>query len=179
VNLPTVKVMQREDDDCMRACLATYFGVPIEDVPVLRDGVWMKQVRDWVRPRGLGYVTVQMPSQAVFKEAFSDGLVICGGPGVRSGVPHAVIYLDGKLWHDPHASGTGIQGVEHVDFFYSLAPRSDSTRDTQQAALYGLIDAYNKLPAASKDCAGGYECFDSRGRSFFDAALAVVREAIE
>ena len=114
--------MQVERDDCMRACLATYFSVPLADVPILRDDEWMQQVRDWVRPRGLGFITIAVPNEAVFRERFSEGLLIVSGPSAR-GVDHAVLYLDGKLWHDPHPSGAGIQGVMQADFFYALSPQ--------------------------------------------------------
>lgn len=128
MNLPTIKVMQRESDDCMRACLATYFSTPLEYVPDLRDDVWMQQVREWIRPRGLGFVTIAVPNEDVFRESFSEGLLIVAGPSAR-GVPHAVIYLDGKLWHDPHPSSSGIQGVDQADFFYRLSPGNYTRAD--------------------------------------------------
>ena len=116
-----VKVMQSGPDDCMRACLATYFGCALEDVPELQSSEWTAQVRQFARKRGFGYVTIAVPNEDVFKEAFSSGMLIVSGKSARERL-HAVIYKDGALWHDPHPDSDGIKAVEQADFFYPLVP---------------------------------------------------------
>lgn len=115
------KVMQVARDDCMRACLATYFGLTLAEVPGLETEQWHHEVRDFAHARGLGYVTIKVPNEEVFRESFSGGFLICTGESAR-GMRHAVIYKDGELWHDPHPGSTGIKAVEQVDFFYLLNP---------------------------------------------------------
>lgn len=44
-----VKVMQAGTDDCERACVATYFGVSLEDVPDLARNDWEDVLREWLR----------------------------------------------------------------------------------------------------------------------------------
>lgn len=117
------KVMQQTPDDCMRACVATLFCCAISDTPQLNTNDWIKELRTWARTRGFGFVAITVPSEEVFKESFSAGLLIVSGKSVR-GRDHAVIYKDGELWHDPHPKSTGIVSVEMTHFFYALDPLS-------------------------------------------------------
>lgn len=117
----TERVMQNGNDDCMRACLATYFSCALNDTPTLNSNNWIQEVREWVRAKGFGFVTIAVPNEDVFKETFSDGFLIVSGKS-RRGRDHAVIYKDGELWHDPYSFqlSSGIEKVEQVDFFYPL-----------------------------------------------------------
>lgn len=142
-----IKVMQDTPDNCMRACLASYFGCSIAETPPLLAKDWMQEIREWVRPRGLGFVTIAVPTEEVFKTAFSGGYLIVSGKSKR-GRAHAVIYKDGQLWHDPHPESSGIDCVEQVDFFYSLSP-------------VDLVAALPKEPTALHASAvEGYKCAD-------------------
>ena len=121
------RVMQANGGDCMRACVASLFNIALSEVPDLSDHGWQTELREWARPRGYGFVTIECPNEDVFRDSFSDGFLIVAGQSARDRL-HAVIYKDGKLWHDPHPASTGIDRVRQVDFFYPLlpsAPRSE------------------------------------------------------
>lgn len=115
-----VRVMQSNANNCMEACLATLFDAPLSAIPQLPfDANWVGAVRTWAKARGYGFVTIAVPDETVWRDAFSDGYLICAGQSAR-GRLHAVIYKDGELWHDPHPESSGIKSVEQVDFFYPL-----------------------------------------------------------
>lgn len=116
-----VKVMQVGTDDCERACVATYFGVSLEDVPDLARNDWEDVLREWLRGRGMNFFTATVESEAVFRRVFSRGMVLVGGISNR-GNRHAVLYLDGELWHDPWPDGSGIKRINDVDVFFPLLP---------------------------------------------------------
>lgn len=112
------RVMQRTGDDCMRACVATYLGVDYEQVPELSGANWSDVLRDWLAPRGLGFFSATVGHDA-FQDVFCKATVIVAGKSPR-GILHAVIYRDGKLWHDPHPEGGGIESVQDVDVIFPL-----------------------------------------------------------
>lgn len=121
------KVMQTvigPGGNCMSACLATLLQIPIESVPNFHDGnpstdEWWARVRHFLRGHGFGILTVQPP------EHFGDlcGLLLVAGVSPRMRF-HSVIYFNGRLWHDPHPEGGGIDKVEQVDLLYPLYPKS-------------------------------------------------------
>lgn len=117
VREPT-KVMQRTESECMRACIASYFAVPIESVPEVYSEDWEQRISEWCRPMGLGFLSIQISAEN-FARCCWNGLFIVAGKS-RRGHSHAVLYRDGKLWHDPHPEGGGIQSIEAVDVFFNL-----------------------------------------------------------
>lgn len=110
------KVYQQRDDDCMRACVATLFHLRHDDVPDLCQPDWLGVLRLWTRQFGYGVLSLELNGAEL-----PPGLLIVAGPSQRlDGFDHAVIYLDGKLWHDPHPSGVGLRKVTSFDLFYRL-----------------------------------------------------------
>lgn len=122
------RVMQRAHNDCMRACVATLFAVSLDDVPDLHEGDWIKTLREWSSERGFTFLSSTIGNDT-FHEQCSRGTFIVAGKSPR-GVTHAVIYRDGKLWHDPHPEGGGIEKVEAVDLFVPF----DSPKKLRQPA---------------------------------------------
>ena len=121
------KVMQVGTSDCERACVATYFGVRLDEVPDLAGKDWEDVLREWLHRRGMNFFTATVESEAVFRRVFSRGMVIAGGISSR-GNHHAVIYLDGELWHDPWPDGSGIERIDDVDVFFPLVPAGAEVR---------------------------------------------------
>lgn len=115
-------IVEGPDANCMQACIASLFGIPIEEAPVIRDDpltTWTQQVRDWAAKRGYGFVTIGC-NEETFRAEFSAGYLIVAGYSKR-GRYHAVVYKDGELWHDPHPDSSGV-AMEYVDYFYPLFP---------------------------------------------------------
>lgn len=116
--------------NCYAACLATFLGVELEDVPhVVEIGQYLQggqlKIEDgapeadtkcwWAMTVGFmaghGYWPERL---ADLGDAAEGELVFVGGPGPR-GVGHQVIYRDRELWHDPHPSRGGLLSIEIDD----------------------------------------------------------------
>lgn len=124
--MPT-KVMQTvisgPKANCMEACLASYFSINIHDVPIIHQKKnWQDILKKWLKPFGLGFSTIAVPNEKLFVKEMAQGYQIVAGYSERD-IKHAVIYLDGKLWHDPHPEQCGILSVMEVDFFHALTPK--------------------------------------------------------
>lgn len=98
--------------DCMRACCASIFELPIEQVPnFMEDGpkYFDKKLEDWLD--GFGLIAVDIHKD--YAELFKDCYIIATGISPRSideSQRHAVIYLNNEMVHDPHPDNTGIKG---------------------------------------------------------------------
>jgi hypothetical protein len=111
----------KRQGNCVSACVATYLGVSINDVPnfVEYDGATVDGT-----PGGTGWWWLMVGYMAgagglwpVDLDDVTDGrpgeLLFVAGPSER-GVLHQVLYRDGELWHDPHPSRAGLLKVTEV-----------------------------------------------------------------
>jgi hypothetical protein len=120
--------------NCQSACLAMLLGLPLSAVPNFLelpgamddDAISYQAQQDWLNARGWGLVTIQARGP-FFKRHFSKGYVLVGGKSSR-GLPHAVVYKDGELWHDPHPERGGLVEIGEVDVLFPLAPFAAESR---------------------------------------------------
>ncbi len=113
-----------EKGNCFSACLASFIGIPITDVPNFfdlgsTDEEWHEAVKVWLADYNIGMITIRMWDDDVKN---TKGFLLIGGTSPR-GISHAVIYKDGSLWHDPHPESGGIDHAESADILYPLNPR--------------------------------------------------------
>lgn len=102
-----------EEGNCFAACVASILELPIEEVPnfcvAYPHDTWFEEFNRWLEPRGLACVSMQ--ADVVDVEAFCASApripLIVDGRSPR-GRRHGVVYVDGKLAHDPHPSRDGI-----------------------------------------------------------------------
>lgn len=111
--------------NCVAACVASYFGVPLATVPhFLEIGQnlhksidsdqgtdsthWWALLLGYMAGRGLWPVDLQ-----TVKDGRPGEVLFVAGNSPR-GVLHQVLYRDGALWHDPHPSRDGILDVVEV-----------------------------------------------------------------
>lgn len=99
--------------DCLRACVASIFEFPIEDMPNFweqtQDSLrFWKLVNDWLSENyGRKCIVIAVDEDNMF---FISGLVcVAIGSTSRSSEQHAVVWCDGVLY-DPHPSKIGITG---------------------------------------------------------------------
>lgn len=110
--------------NCMSACLASIFEVPLGEVPNFftvggtEPDKWWKTCRDWLRTKGFGVMSLAVDSNIL---SMYEGIFIVSGKSNR-GFEHAVVFKDGKIIHDPHPSLDGIDEVVSVDMLYPLDP---------------------------------------------------------
>lgn len=102
--------------NCQSACIAMMLGLPLADVPdfaaLYEDAAdYRREMRDWFAMRGLQILTFGAAQDT--PQIPVCGYCIVGGKTPR-GLPHAVIFRNGEIWHDPHPDQSGL--TEIVDF---------------------------------------------------------------
>jgi hypothetical protein len=103
----------KRQGNCLSACVATYLGRPLDEVPHFaeyasdRKDAWWDCLIGYMAGHGLWAYDIGLsdaePGEVVFVMGMSP-----------RGVCHQVLYRDGALWHDPHPSRGGILDVREV-----------------------------------------------------------------
>jgi hypothetical protein len=110
-----------EAGDCFICCVAMLLGVDVSEIPAdVSSADQFFAIRRWALTRGYRVVTFSATPDLV-ADQLAQGFVIASGKSSR-GLPHAVIFKDGALWHDPHPSREGFERVDEVDLFIPLLP---------------------------------------------------------
>jgi len=121
---PVMQTEMGRRGNCFSACLASLFELGIADVPNFYDvggddaDAWWAAVRDWLRPRGFGVMSLSITPALLTK--FEGYFIVCG-QSARD-LEHATIWRDGAMVHDPHPSQQGIVEPTSVDLLYPLSP---------------------------------------------------------
>lgn len=118
---------QQSDNDCVRACVATIFDLPIADVPhfvEVAGSRWRLELMAWLKATRPEFVMMELPP---VRGAWLEGAVgiACGkSPRYPDGtIKHAVVWQDYEMLHDPHPSRAGLTGEpEHVIYFAKSNP---------------------------------------------------------
>lgn len=137
-------VYQADDSDCMRACIASIFELPLERVPFFGEAA-IKDIKDrdhmtdeeksraalqqaddfsaWLKECGLDVEYISDPDWALERGAkvarMPWGLCIGDGKSPRGPWAHATVWdagdgKDRKMVHDPHKSGAGLEGRPYI-----------------------------------------------------------------
>ena len=157
------QVYQQHDSDCMRACVASIFEIPIDRVPFFgesairdikdrnnmtddeRSRAALQQADDfaaWCSEFGLCVEYVSDP-EACKKRGGNPvklpwGLCIGDGKSPRGNWAHATVWdcsdvATQKLVHDPHLSGAGLDGRPYLFTCFQL------TDPSKLRALWGQV----------------------------------------
>jgi len=106
-----------DDGNCMRAAFASIFELGLEDVPDFTELGWWLQLIRWVEPMGL------FPVIMGHGQWLPRGTVMKASGKSPRGLDHAVVWMNGKMVHDPHPSGDGIaEPPEEYLFFVVKDP---------------------------------------------------------
>lgn len=95
--------------DCWRAAIACILEQDVEQVPHFvqmdEDGIadWWDASSEWLNERGYELLPQFFNN---FKE---DEFYLVTGKSPRGDFDHVVVYQNGKMVHDPHPSGDGIE----------------------------------------------------------------------
>jgi hypothetical protein len=114
----------RRPGNCLSACVATYLGRDLRDVPHFIEvgsalyanevGSGEDRVAWWAMLVGFMAAVGLAPVQLVSPDDAEPGeVVFAAGPSER-GVFHQTLYRDGTLLHDPHPSRAGLVEVREV-----------------------------------------------------------------
>jgi len=110
--------------DCMRACVASIFELPIESVPnFMADGheKYLEHLQAWCARKGLLFLPIKFIEGTIAKEFLRDTYVVAIGesPGaVKAEQNHAVVWRNGRIVHDPHP--TDHRGIIGEPFEYDV-----------------------------------------------------------
>ena len=96
--------------DCMRACVASIFELPIAVVPNFMcdgDEKYDEHIREWFDTIGIAVLDIMVTSDYAL-ECLRDVYMVAVGPGYQHRnrkegevVDHAVVWYNGKMIHDP------------------------------------------------------------------------------
>ncbi len=95
------------DGNCLSACVASVFDLPIQAVPEFSKQGWLLDLDRWFRLCGLRVYSLS---------AGRAELGIAIGPSPR-GLRHAAVWQAGQVLHDPHPDSTGLS-AEPDQFLY-------------------------------------------------------------
>ena len=100
--------------NCLQACLASIFELPIDSVPnfFLHGTDWLEALDKWLDVRfGLSVVLLKFHREPGFTRP--RGWCIASGP--TSGYPkHSVVWRDGSILHDPHPERPGLHHLQDL-----------------------------------------------------------------
>jgi len=122
-----IPALQRDNQECLSACLSSLLEIKIEDVPrfhEMDDASWWAALQDWLCSMGLQFVMVSLPENMPwFQISYSVECLLIGH--TESGVNHAVVgRCEGDQFictFDPLTGGPPrIASIEYVAF---LMPR--------------------------------------------------------
>ena len=106
--------------DCVRACVASIFEFPIEEMPNFweqtQDGATFWRLQNEWLSRERGFRLVPLALNPGYEYLLDGMLCIAVGNTVRSSEVHAVVWKDG-LVHDPHPARTGLSGEPEIYVF--------------------------------------------------------------
>lgn len=79
------------------------------------DVLWIEVLDDWLAERGLEH-------EYISGHLFNDEFYLVSGNTVRN-IMHVCVYQNGKLWHDPHPSKSGLITETSFSTIRSLTDR--------------------------------------------------------
>jgi len=108
--------------NCFSACLASVLGLDIGDVPNFWDFLdrslkgedlnkaWTTEVLKFLNLYGLSFILIRYEDR-LFELYLKNTPVMVSGTSPRDpNVDHVVVYLNGKMIHDPYPEPLGIKG---------------------------------------------------------------------
>lgn len=110
--------------NCFAACVASIFQMWLHEIPNFCEvgDEWWAPFEMWCRRLGFQPICLPTPDGCDWALWFAPGqLVIASGLGAR-GFAHSVLYMDGKLFFDPHPDDSGIASVKDVIAFLRIDP---------------------------------------------------------
>lgn len=111
--------------DCMRACVASIFEFPIEEIPhfAIKEGQggWIKSYLRFLHSIGWSVYSMSAKenSKHPLPEPGENDYYAAIGKSPR-GIYHMVVCHDGEIVHDPHPDKTGLESIEYFEFFFRL-----------------------------------------------------------
>lgn len=107
--------------DCTSAVLASILDMPIDEIPHFQKTYWNdsdacdRAIDKWLAARGMMLIPLPGPALLCLVHARQTQCVhIIAGYTKGQGdviIPHAVVGMNGKIFHDPHPASPGLIGT--------------------------------------------------------------------
>jgi len=109
--------------NCLQAAVASIYELPIEAVPhFVQFQRWGEALKLYVEDRGAQLLLWT-------RDEPRDRPLLAFGKSPRGDFRHAVVWQEGKMIHDPHPDGTGLDGPP--DEYWSIVPEQGLTPSPQ------------------------------------------------
>lgn len=118
--------------NCGEACVASILEIELSDIPMLhnpedpQDGeTYCRNLREFLNKFGLSFIDISFNEGHDSKDFLKDCWVVASGKSPRGTEPHhkhAVVWRNGKIVHDPHPDGGGIDEIETYGIFIKQVP---------------------------------------------------------
>ena len=113
------------EGNCFQAALASLFELKLEDVPDFCNiyetedsEEWYEKFVEWLRMKG--YSSLPVKADDLARPNYKDCFLLVTGKNAK-GVNHCVIYLNGKITHNPNKKCKGIK-PKTIDLIFPLNP---------------------------------------------------------
>ncbi len=112
--------------NCVAACVASIFNLPLAEVPNFRlaEDQWVA-LQEWLGGQKL--CAIRFPAEADCLWPVPNGVhcILTGNSPRHEGLSHAVVgFIKGREWHlvhDPHPKGGGLKGAPQWVTFFCVA----------------------------------------------------------
>ena len=115
----------KPEGNCFSACIASILEVPLEALPNLNgysDDDWWLKTQQWIEENSdYSYIEVTITTLEEAAYSFGNSYWIATGKSPRGNCNHAVVFLGGKMVHDPHPDRAGLRGDPISAGFFTLA----------------------------------------------------------
>lgn len=104
-----------ERGNCFASCIACIMDIPLNQVPNVEElffidgGYWWEVMLTWLTAKGWELTGVNMDYINSVSIPNGDYYLVTG-KSPRGDFNHICIYQHGRLFHDTHPDGTGIEG---------------------------------------------------------------------
>lgn len=143
----TVGVLQQEPKDCVRACVATLFDLPLADVPRFSAEAWADELAEWLRP--MGFSLINMRFDGTQEKGIPTGYTL--GAVASDSLPppykHCVVCLNGEVvWCPTYGHEFVHKPVDEYTVIYPVKPRvpereysnqGDDAGESRAGVFYG------------------------------------------
>lgn len=132
------------DGNCGAACLATIFGVDIDEAPNMNVEGWEHSVSKWTRQFGYWVLNCTF-----LVGEYPQGIALAGVPSRRlNGKQHCVIFEDGRLLHDPNPDRERwdpytVDDVLEWTLFVAFDPTDGKPSSDPRDAVVAALEAEN------------------------------------
>ena len=141
---------EEDQGDCMRACLASIFEIPLVEAPDfagrIRGGGWFFQLQKWLGERNLAVLMLPSPAKDV---PLGYAMAAVESETLKPGDGHMIVVSSGQLAHDPNPNAK-----RHPDEYDVKEYWAFTVRDSSKAVIAMRVSIKGPGDVTGKDAIG-------------------------